>query len=75
MDLLFNVLRPAQKYFTYMEVLPLPVIRSMLGAKGIWAGRNIYRATPAVTQGVASEGPPNSVASYDTHENADNLFY
>jgi hypothetical protein len=37
-----------------METLPLPVMdfkfRSMLGAQGFWAGRDLYHATPAVTR-------------------------
>jgi hypothetical protein len=51
-DYLFTVLRPAQEYFTYMETSPLPVkgckIRPLLGAQGLWAGRDwliIYRFT------------------------------
>jgi hypothetical protein len=44
--------------------------RPMLGAQGLWAGRDLYRATPAVTRtsvfSASSEGPPHLVASYDT---------
>jgi hypothetical protein len=52
---LFTALRPAQEYFTYMETSPLPVkgckiYRPMLGAQGLSAGRDLYRATPAVTR-------------------------
>jgi hypothetical protein len=48
--------------------------RPMLGAQGLWEGRDLYCATPAVTRGlgfpVSSEGPPHLVASYDTHWDA-----
>jgi hypothetical protein len=45
----------------------------MLGAQGLWEGRNLYRATPVVTWGlgflVSSEGLSPLVASYRaTHE-------
>jgi hypothetical protein len=44
--------------------------RPMLGVQGLWAGRDLYRATPAATRDLGfsslSEGPPHSVASYDT---------
>jgi hypothetical protein len=52
-DWLFIVLSPAQELFTYVEMSPLPVkdckIRPMLDAQGLWAGRDLYRATPTVT--------------------------
>jgi hypothetical protein len=43
----------------------------LLGAQGLWAGRDLYRATPAVTRdlgfsGLIRKGPPHLVASYDT---------
>jgi hypothetical protein len=57
---LFAVLRPAQEYFTYMETSPLPVkdckIWPMVGAQRLWAGSNLYRATPAVTRGLGFSG-------------------
>jgi hypothetical protein len=41
---------------TYMETSPLIVkgakFRPMLDAQGLQAGRDLYRATPAVTQGI-----------------------
>jgi hypothetical protein len=59
--------------------------RPTLGAQGLWAGRDFYRATAAVIRDfgfpVSSEGPPQSVASYDTHgdrriySNPDHLVY
>jgi hypothetical protein len=59
-DWLFIVLRPAQEYFTYMETSLLPVkgckFRPMLGAQGHWAGRDLYRATPAVTRDLGFSG-------------------
>jgi hypothetical protein len=57
----------------------LQKFRPMLSAQGLWAGRDLYRATPAVTRDldfpVSSEGPPHSVASYDTRGDVENLFY
>jgi hypothetical protein len=49
----------------------------MLGAQGLLAGRDHYRATPAMTRGlgfsmVSSEGPPHSFASYDTQGDVEN---
>jgi hypothetical protein len=51
-DWLF-VLRPAQEYFTYKETSPLPVKGY---ARRLWAGRDLYRATPAVTRGLGFSG-------------------
>jgi hypothetical protein len=43
-----------------METSPLPVkgckFRPMLGAQGLWAGRDLYRATPAVTRDLGFSG-------------------
>jgi hypothetical protein len=57
-DWLFTVLRLAQEYFTYMETSSLRAakFRSMLGAQGLWAGRGLYRATSAATQGLCFSG-------------------
>ena len=49
-DWLFTDLRPAQEFFTYMETSP------MLGAQGLWAGRDLYRATPAATRDLGFSG-------------------
>jgi hypothetical protein len=53
-DWLFTVLRPAQESLSYIETSPLPVkgytFRPMLSDHGLWAGRDLYRSTPAVTQ-------------------------
>jgi hypothetical protein len=50
----------------------------MLGTQGLWAGRDLYRATPAMTRGlgfsVSSEGPPHLVASYDTRGDVEDLL-
>jgi hypothetical protein len=58
-DWLFRVLRPAQEFFIYMETSPLPVkgckFRPMLGAQGLWAGRDLYHA-PAVTRDLGFSG-------------------
>jgi hypothetical protein len=50
--LLFYV--QAQECFTYMDTSPLLVskFRPMLGAQGLWAGSDLYRATPTMTQGL-----------------------
>jgi hypothetical protein len=60
-----------------METSLFPV-KDMLGAQGRWAGRDLYRATPAVTRDlgfpVLSEGPLHTVAFYDTQEGVDDLF-
>jgi hypothetical protein len=54
--------------------------RPMLGAQGLWAGMDLYRATPAVTRDLnfsglmRSEGPSHSVTSYDTQGDLENLF-
>jgi hypothetical protein len=59
-DWLFTVLRPAQEFFTHMETSPLPVkgckFRRMLSTQGLWAGRDLYRATPAVTRDLGFSG-------------------
>jgi hypothetical protein len=56
-SIIYNVLSPAQESFTYMEISPLLVegrkllaYPGMLVAQGLWAGRGLYRATPAVTR-------------------------
>jgi hypothetical protein len=54
--------------------------RPMLGAQGLWAERDLYRATPALTRAsvfpVSSEGPPYFilVTSYDTRGDVEDLF-
>jgi hypothetical protein len=48
-DWLSTVLRPAQEFFTYMETSSLPL-------KGLWAGRDLYRATPVVTRDLGFSG-------------------
>jgi hypothetical protein len=59
-DFFFTVLRPVQEFFTRMETSPLPwraaKFRPMLGSQGLWAGRNLYRATPAVTRDFGFSG-------------------
>jgi hypothetical protein len=57
---LIIVLRPAQEFFTNMETSPLPwrfaKFRPMVNAQGFWAGRDLYRATPAVTRELGFPG-------------------
>jgi hypothetical protein len=53
--------------------------RPMFGAQGLWAGRDLYRATPAVTRdlGFSRSHPkdrPHSVASYETRGDMEDLF-
>ena len=59
-DWLFTVLRPTREYFTHMETSPLPVkgwkYRPVLDTLGLWAVRDLYRATPAVTRGLGFFG-------------------
>jgi hypothetical protein len=48
--------------------------RSMLDVQGLWAGRDLYRATSAGTL-VFWSHPPHSVTSYDKQGDAEDLFY
>jgi hypothetical protein len=47
-------------------------------AQGLLTGRDLYRATPTMTGDLGfsgpSEGPPHSVASYDTRGDVEDLF-
>jgi hypothetical protein len=54
--------------------------RPMLGAQGLWAGRDLLSCHTYCDMGlrfflVSSEGPPHTFASYDTHGDAESLFY
>jgi hypothetical protein len=58
-DWLFIVSRSTKEFFTYIEKSPLlekGKFRLMLGAHGQWAGRDLYRATPALTRGLDFSG-------------------
>jgi hypothetical protein len=59
-DWLFTVSRPSQEYFTYMETSHYrwraAKFRPMLCAQGLWIGRDVYRATPAVTRNLGFSG-------------------
>jgi hypothetical protein len=59
-DWLFMFLRSAQEFFTYMETSSMPAkgseYRPMIGAQGLWARRDLCRATPAVTRGLGFSG-------------------
>jgi hypothetical protein len=50
----------------------------MLGAQGLWAGRDLYRATPAVTRDLGFSGlirrTAHLVAFYDTGGDVEDLF-
>jgi hypothetical protein len=53
--------------------------RPMLGAHSLWAGRDLYRATPTVTRDLGSSGlirrTAHLVASYDKHGNAEDPWH
>jgi hypothetical protein len=51
-DWLFTVLRPAQEFFTYIYHCRWRAakFRPKLGSEGLWAMRDLYRTTPAVTR-------------------------
>jgi hypothetical protein len=55
-DLLFIVLRPSQEYFTTWRCHYCwwrdARFRSMLSVQSLWAGMDLYRATPDVTRGL-----------------------
>jgi hypothetical protein len=59
-DWLFAGLRPHQEYFTYMEMhhcrWRAAKFRPMLSAQGLWAGRDLCHATPAVTRNLGFPG-------------------
>jgi hypothetical protein len=65
---LSTVLCVSQEFFTYMETSlyhwRAAKFKPMLGAQGLWAGRDLYRATPAVTQGLGFSGLIWTVTSY-----------
>jgi hypothetical protein len=46
---------------------------NLLSAQGLWAGKNLFRVTPALAWDfwfqISSEGHPHSFASYNTQEN------
>jgi hypothetical protein len=62
-DWLFTVLRPAQEFFTYPVYGDVTItgeraakFRPMLGTQGLWAGRDLYRVTPAVARDLGISG-------------------
>jgi hypothetical protein len=81
-DWLFTVLRPAQEFFTYGDVTIAGEGLQNLGLCSalrafeqgeifivphlLWHGTSVFP--------VSSEGPSHSVASYDTHGDAEDLF-
>jgi hypothetical protein len=62
------------KNFSFIGRIHHYQFRPMFGAQGLWAGRNLYRATPAVTRGLGSEGLSHSFASCDTQPEVEDLF-
>jgi hypothetical protein len=81
-DWLFFVLRPAQEYFTYGDVtiageglqnLGLcSALRAFEQGGIIIVPHLLWHEASAFP--VSSEGPPHSVASYDTHGDVENPF-
>jgi hypothetical protein len=77
--LLFSVLCPAQEYFTYHYQWRAAKFRPpMLSAQGLWAG-GIFIVPHLLWHGasvfpVSSEGPPHSIASFDSQGDAEDLF-
>jgi hypothetical protein len=55
-----------------------PKFKHMIGAQGLWAGRNLYRATPAVTRGFGFSGLIRRTASVQsplmTHKGAWRIY-
>jgi hypothetical protein len=49
-------------------------LRPMLSAQNLWAGRDLYRAAPVVTNGFGFSGPPHLVAHYDKQGDTEDLF-
>jgi hypothetical protein len=62
MNWVFIVLRPTQEAFTHKSrrrhhyQWRAAQFRPMFGAQGLWAGRDLYRATPAVTRDIGFSG-------------------
>jgi hypothetical protein len=77
--LIIYCLRPAQEYFTYMPG-DVTIAGEGLQNLGLCSALRafVYRATPTLTRdlgfSVSSEGPPHSVASYDTHGGVEDLL-
>jgi hypothetical protein len=59
-DWLFTVLRPDQEFLLTWKRhhyrWRAAKFRPTLGAQGLWAGKDLYRATPAVTRGLGFPG-------------------
>jgi hypothetical protein len=57
-DWLFTVLGPTQVFYTYMKMSKLPAanFRPMLGAQGLWAGRDLYHVTLTMTRDLGFSG-------------------
>jgi hypothetical protein len=62
----------------HMKTSALPVKDCKIYAHGLWERRDLYRATllwhGASVFLVSSDGPPHSVASYNTQWDVENLF-
>jgi hypothetical protein len=82
-DWLYDILRPAQQYFTYIETLPLAVkgckILAYAGRSGPLSGKwslscHTYCDTgPRFFRSYPTDCP-HSVVSYDTQGDVENLF-
>ena len=78
-DWLFNILRPFQEYFTYiiagegLQNLSLCSVLRAFEQGGVFIVSHLLWHRTSVFP-VSSERPPQSVASYDTHGDAESLF-
>ena len=81
--LIIYVLRPAQEYFTYIETSPLAgeglqnlglcsALRAFEQGGIFFVPHLLWHGTSVFP--VSSEGPPHSVASYDTQGEVEDLF-
>jgi hypothetical protein len=66
-------------FHSYGDVtIAIAKFRPMLGAQGLWTGRDLYRATPTVTRGLGFSCLFRRTAplshSYDTQGDAEDLF-
>ena len=80
-DWLFTVLRPAQEYFTYMDYGDITIAGEGLQNLGLCSALRAFEqggfliVPYLLWHGTSSsEGPPHSVASYDTHGDTEDLF-
>jgi hypothetical protein len=77
-DWLFTVLLPAQEYLTNTRRnhcrWRAAKFRPMLGAQVHWAGRDLYRDTPAVTRGLGFSSLIRRIAPFMTHKGVRRIY-